>query len=181
MIRRCLALSLWAFVLPLQAYEVPARFIGMVEAHNELREPLGLPPLRWSAVAAEQAQGWADTLASRDCPARYNPDPERRLRYSENVLRAYAAGPYEGALRRPAAVVNRWASDGQDYDFETGECHNTGGTQCGQYLAIIGEASLGLGCGYARCSSSEVWVCNYFPRSPPPRPRPDPESSVPPG
>lgn len=179
MIRCWCTLALWALVLPLQANEVPARFTGMVEAHNQLREPLGLPPLRWSTTAAGLAQGWADTLAERGCPARYNPDPERRWHYGENVLRAFADTPYDGALRQPEAVVARWAADGQDYDLEAGVCHVSDGTRCGQYLAIIGAASQGIGCGFARCPSAEVWVCNYFPRSGPPAPRAAPERASP--
>lgn len=165
MSRWWVALLLGMGGLALQASEMPATFVGMVEAHNRLRSPLGLPPLRWSPAAAEQAQSWADSLASRGCPARYNPDPERRRRYGENVLRAFAAAPYEGLLRDPASVVARWAADGQDIDPDTGECHNPSGTRCGQYLAIVGPATLGIGCGVARCPSAEVWVCNYYPRS----------------
>jgi hypothetical protein len=172
MMPRLFALLLCMLVLPLPASELAPRWADMVDAHNALRRPLGLPPLRWSPTAAEQAQGWADTLASQGCPARYNPDPERRRRYGENVLRAYAAAPYEGSLRQAAAVVARWAVDGQDYDPQSGVCRNPGGTRCGQYLAIIGEESRGIGCGFARCPSAEIWVCNYFPRSRPPPPRP---------
>lgn len=175
MIRRWCALALCSLVLPLQASSIPPTFVGIVEAHNRLRSPLELPALRWSSVAAEQAQSWADQLALEGCPARYNPDPQRRMDYGENVLRAFSTTSYEGLLRHPAAVVARWALDGQDYDPRTGECHNPSGTRCGQYLAIIGASTLGLGCGVARCPNAEVWVCNYYPRSGPPPPRPDGE------
>jgi hypothetical protein len=56
MSRWWVALLLGMGGLALQASEMPATFIGMVEAHNRLRSPLGLPPLRWSPAAAEQAQ-----------------------------------------------------------------------------------------------------------------------------
>lgn len=142
----------------------PPRFNGMLAAHNAVRTPLGLPPLSWSPVAAAQAQGWADMLAAQGCAARYNPDPVRRQQYGENVLRAYAAEPYDGTLRQPAEVVARWAAEGAQYDHVAHRCKTTQGTQCGQYLQLIWETTEVVGCGFARCPASEVWVCNYTPR-----------------
>lgn len=149
---------------PVLARAEPAFFRGMVEAHNALRLPLGLPAMSWSTLAARQAQGWANQLAAQGCPARYNPDPLRRERYGENVLRAFAPTEYQGVLRTPEQVVARWAADGRDYDPATQTCRNPGGTRCGQYLAIIDPGAEALGCGYARCPDAEVWVCNYAPR-----------------
>ncbi len=142
----------------------PPRFAGMVAAHNTVRAPLGLPPLAWSDEAARQAQGWADQLSAQGCPARYNPDPARRERYGENILRAYARAPYEGLLRQPSDVVSRWAEEGRHYDHRHHRCLLDGGTQCGQYLQLIWETTEVVGCGVARCPTSEVWVCNYTPR-----------------
>lgn len=142
----------------------PPMFRGMVDAHNAVRGPLGIAPLRWSPLAARQAQVWADQLAAEGCAARYNPDPLRRELYGENVLRAFSAQPYEGALRQPAEVVARWAAEGADYDHQAHHCRLSTGTRCGQYLAVIWGRTEVVGCGFARCPSAEVWVCNYTPR-----------------
>ncbi len=158
------ALLLMLVVTAARADSEPPAFSGFVAAHNAVRAPLGLPPLAWSDVAARQAQGWADQLSTQGCPARYNPDPTRREQYGENILRAYAASPYTGLLRTPADVVRRWAEEGRHYDHDRHQCRMSSGTQCGQYLQLIWETTVHLGCGVARCDSAEVWVCNYTPR-----------------
>ncbi|AXQ27701.1 hypothetical protein D0B54_03025 [Solimonas sp. K1W22B-7] len=159
-----LLLALGCLPGALLAQGEPPGFEGMLGAHNGIRGAVGQPPLRWSAAAAAQAQGWADQLARENCSARYNPDMARREKYGENVLRASAGQPYQGFRRTPAQVVSRWNEEGRDYDHNNMQCRNAGGTQCGQYLQIIWGTTEEVGCGRARCETAEVWVCNYTPR-----------------
>lgn len=162
----------------------PAGFTGIVAAHNQPRIALGLRPLQWSDEAAAVAQGWANQLATQSCRASYNPDPMRRERYGENILRAHRSEPYQGWQRTPAQVVDRWLAEGQKYDHATHQCLDRSGTQCGQYLQMIWEETEVVGCGRARCETSEVWVCNYTPRGlqeglkPYGKPAPTPEPEV---
>lgn len=142
----------------------PAEFAGMVAAHNALRARVGTPALAWSANAAQQAQSWAEQLAREDCALRYNPDPARRERYGENILKGYSAEPYDGYKRSPASVVERWTSEGLYYDHQAQLCSPPQGRQCGQYLQMIWETTQVLGCGRARCARGEIWVCDYTPR-----------------
>jgi hypothetical protein len=161
----------------------PADFAGMLQVHNDVRSRLQLPPLRWSREAARQAQGWADQLARENCALRYNPDERRRELYGENLMRAHGAEPYGGWKRTAAQVAQRWAEEGAQYDHASHTCRTQGGTQCGQYLQMIWDATEVVGCGRARCPASEVWVCNYTPRggqeglkpygNPPPAPAPE--------
>jgi hypothetical protein len=103
---------------------------GMIEAHNAVRNQIGLPPMSWSKQAAGQAQAWANTLARRGCEMRHNPD----LRdHGQNL---YWAGPArEVTITRSAQtgdvvdrktrifvqeitakdVVESWASEAQWY------------------------------------------------------------------
>lgn len=162
----------------------PAGFAGILAAHNQPRAALGLRPLQWSDEAAAVAQGWANSLATQSCRAAYNPDPVRRERYGENVLRAYSSQPYQGWQRTPAEVVSRWEAEGRNYDHATHQCRDRSGTQCGQYLQMIWEETEVVGCGRARCETAEVWVCNYTPRGlqeglkPYGKPAPTPEPQV---
>lgn len=142
----------------------PADYTGMLETHNEARRAVGVPPLRWSAEAAAQAQSWAAQLGREGCVARYNPDMMRREKYGENILRVTAAQPYGGYRRQPAQVAARWAEEGRDYDHAAHRCRSVVGTQCGQYLQMIWSTTEEMGCGRARCEAAEVWVCNYTPR-----------------
>lgn len=168
LLRLAAALLLAAFTasVPAQAPSTaePADYAGMLAVHNSTRAAVGVPPLRWSAEAAAQAQGWANQLARENCATRYNPDPQRRELYGENILRASASGPYQGFRRQPAEVAARWAEEGRLYDHATHRCRMSGGTQCGQYLQMIWETTEVVGCGRARCETGEVWVCNYTPR-----------------
>lgn len=145
------------------AGEAPG-FDGLLDAHNALRQPLGLKPLRWSDEGALQAQIWAEQLARESCVARYNPDENRRLTWGQNVLRVTASGPYEGWRRNAGDVVRRWGEEAQQYDHASHRCRMNTGTQCGQYLQMIWETTEEVGCGRARCTAGEVWVCNYRPR-----------------
>lgn len=165
----------------------PPEFAGMLQVHNELRSRLQLPPLRWSGLAARQAQAWADQLSRENCALRYNPNETRRELFGENLMRAHGAEPYAGWKRAPAQVAQRWAEEGAQYDHASHTCRTQGGTQCGQYLQMIWETTEVMGCGRARCPASEVWVCNYTPRGGqeglkpygnPPPPPPQPEVTV---
>ncbi|HEY0973894.1 MAG TPA: CAP domain-containing protein [Solimonas sp.] len=181
-------LLLLALVAPAAfANTQPADYAGMLEGHNALRVALKLPPLRWSTTAAQQAQSWADRLAAEGCALRYNPDDRRRELYGENILKAWSQQPYQGWRRTPADVVQRWQEEARYYDHATHTCRAPAGKQCGQYLQMIWETTEVMGCGRARCSTSEVWVCNYTPRGNqedlkpygnPPPPPPAPEVAV---
>lgn len=162
-------LNLTAFLLsllaasPLQAAE-PARFGGMLSAHNAARSAVGVAPLAWSDALASEAQQWANQLAGEDCKLRYDPDPARRETTGQNLFRAYGSTPYPGYKRTPAEAAERWVREGQQYDHARHRCRDTLGSQCGAYLQVIWEKTTALGCGQARCAAAEVWVCHYAPR-----------------
>jgi pathogenesis-related protein 1 len=142
----------------------PAAFTGMLETHNALRSAVGVAPLRWSDLAAQQAQGWAAQLVAQDCPLRYNPDPRRRELYGENIFKAWAQQPYTGFRRNATEVARRWSEEAAFYDHRSHTCNAPAGRQCGQYLQMIWETTEVMGCAQARCRTAEVWVCNYTPR-----------------
>lgn len=166
--RTCLNLIALLFLLPaalpLQAQGEPARFGGMIAAHNAARSSVGVAPLAWSDALAAGAQQWADQLAGEDCKLRYDPDPARRESTGQNLFRAYGSAPYPGYKRTPVEAAARWVREGQQYDHASHRCRDRLGSQCGAYLQVIWEKTTALGCGQARCAAAEVWVCHYAPR-----------------
>jgi len=183
----CLLLSLTLCGTPGMLRAQPPEYSGMLQVHNAQRLAVKVPPLHWSDEAAAQAQAWAEQLATEGCVARYNPDPARREKYGQNVLRVTASQAYEGWRRKPFQVANRWAEEGAAYDSVAMECRDPTGTQCGQYLQMIWQTTTEMGCGRARCPAGEVWVCNYTPRGlqeglkpygPQPAPAPAPTSQA---
>lgn len=149
---------------PAAADTEPAEFAGMVEAHNVWRRIVKVPELRWSDANAVQAQGWANQLASEGCAMRYNPDPLRKERFGENIMKAWGGEPYQGYRRQPQQVVDRWGEEGRYYDLATDTCNAPPGRICGHYTQLTWDETTHVGCGRARCEKSEVWVCNYTPR-----------------
>ncbi|MFA5940917.1 MAG: CAP domain-containing protein [Sinimarinibacterium sp.] len=134
----------------------------MLEGHNRWRAREGVPSLSWSQTDAAEAQRWADQLAVEDCTLRFNPDPNRQQVFRENLLRVYAGAPYTGWRRTPEQVVDRWGEAASYYDRASGQCR-VEGEGCTQYAQLVAPASQYVGCGRARCESSEVWVCSYTP------------------
>ena len=141
----------------------PPEFAGLLAAHNHWRKQVGTPALAWSNSAADVAQAWADELARRDCKVSHSPGEERRLTWGENVFSYWRGGAYEGYHKTPENVVDRWASEGQWYDNKTQTCKAPHGSVCGHFTQVISTYSTHVGCGRARCSTAEVWVCNYSP------------------
>lgn len=141
----------------------PAHFDGMLEAHNRWRRQVGTAPLSWSNAAARVAQDWADELARRDCRISHSPGDERRLIWGENVYSYWRGSAYEGYRKTPDFVVDRWAAEAQWYDKASDTCRAPKGMVCGHFTQVVSTYSTHVGCGRARCTSAEVWVCNYSP------------------
>jgi uncharacterized protein YkwD len=122
---------------------------GIVAAHNAERKRVGVAALAWSDRLAAHAQKWAEHLASRGCGLQHRPGNDA---YGENLY-------WSSAASSAAAVVASWASEQVDYDRRTNTCRGV----CGHYTQIVWRSTRSVGCGRARCGSSELWVCNYDP------------------
>ena len=142
----------------------PAAFKGMLAAHNRWRALVGAPPLQWSPTAAAMAQGWAEQLATESCAMRHNPAPERKQRFGENIYRYWRTSPYEGWKREPDYVVKAWGDEIAWYDVKDNSCGAPEGASCGHFTQLMWSHSRVVGCGRMHCGTSEVWVCNYYPR-----------------
>jgi uncharacterized protein YkwD len=127
---------------------VPGVGQAFVDAHNRHRAKHCAPPLRWSSEVAESAQRWADGLARRGCILDHS-----HGRYGENL--ASGTPGYLG----PEAVVEMWYGEARDYSYRRpGFSPATG-----HFTQVVWVRSASLGCGFAPCDDSEVWVCQYDP------------------
>jgi pathogenesis-related protein 1 len=132
--------------LPESDPRLPDEFL---KEHNRIRAKLGILPLMWSERMAAFAKEWALTLVVR---SQFN---HSEGRYGENLYEM------RGGKSSPARVVEAWASEVADYDYHGNRCR--AGAQCGHYTQIVWRGTTLLGCGVARSSFREVWVCEYFP------------------
>jgi pathogenesis-related protein 1 len=119
----------------------------MLISHNAIRSDLKLPPLRWSNELAAFAQKWANTLL-REKRLRHNPESP----YGENIFAS-------GAGSTASMAVMEWAAESRDYEYRANACKG----DCGHYTQIVWRETSRVGCGVARDSQREVWVCSYDP------------------
>ncbi|EIJ43879.1 uncharacterized protein with SCP/PR1 domains [Beggiatoa alba B18LD] len=129
----------------------PPEFKGIVSSHNQWRQKVNVPALRWSTTVAATAQAWANQLQTKGCPLEHSSQHQ----YGENI----AAGT--GMSLTPEGVVALWASEVGNYDYAMNRCAT--GKVCGHYTQIVWQSSTEVGCGKASCGNQEVWVCNYNP------------------
>lgn len=120
----------------------------MIAAHNAVRARVAMPPLRWSDRLAARARDWADHLLEQQQFVHRLNSP-----YGENLFKI------SGANASPAQVVEQWASESRDYDYNSNKCRAV----CGHYTQIVWRDTREVGCGVARAEDRAVWVCNYDP------------------
>ena len=122
----------------------------MLQAHNSIRQGLGLPALAWSDRLAAVAQEWAETLLKRN---EFFHRPKSR--YGENLYRING----RNASASAAQAVQDWAAEARNYDYRSNLCHG----MCGHYTQIVWRDTKEVGCGVARGARREIWVCEYDP------------------
>jgi pathogenesis-related protein 1 len=144
--RLALLLLLTATLIPADDESALAR--DMLAAHNAFRAKVNVKPLVWSGALARRAQEWANTLIEGN--QLYHP---RKSSYGQNLYEIH------GGRTAPAKVVETWASEAKDYDYEKNRCAG----QCGHYTQVVWSGTREIGCAVARKSSREVWVCDYNP------------------
>lgn len=132
----------------------------MLAVHNRWRSEVGVPDLVWSESLAQAAQSWADHLSNNGCCTMSHSDGG----YGENIYKVSAVvwsnGRREIQSRSPQQIVDGWASEAKDYDYENNTCNGI----CGHYTQIVWRDTTEIGCAVAVCpDKSQMLVCNYAP------------------
>jgi len=124
---------------------------AFVDAHNAVREGVGVPALSWSDALGRSAGVWAQALADNDCAFEHDTQQE----YGENLW---------WSSWDPTAdeVVGAWADEVAFYDYDSNTCEQ--GQMCGHYTQVVWSTTERVGCGKAVCAGGEViWNCRYDP------------------
>ncbi len=147
-VRRKLLVLILAACSPLASRPRLSMAEDFIQAHNLYREQLGVPALAWSAQLAARAQQWAQHLIQSGSFS-----PRRDGVFGENLYEI------SGGYSLPSTVVAAWMSEGRNYDRNTNSCS----ARCGHFTQVVWRGTRLVGCGMARDTRREVWVCNYDP------------------
>jgi pathogenesis-related protein 1 len=120
----------------------------MLAAHNAARAKVQVKPLAWSADLARRAQEWANKLLEGNQLSH-----QKKVSYGQNLYET------RGGRASAAKVVETWAAEASEYDYEKNRCRG----QCGHYTQVVWSGTREIGCAVARNASREVWVCDYNP------------------
>src|SRR5215813_8450711 len=123
-----------------------------LKQHNLYRAKHGVPPLVLSTQLNDVAQHYAEQLARTNQLVHSG-----NMHYGENL---YAFGSSGQALPRAEAVVDRWYSEVQNYNFNKPGFH--AGT--GHFTQLVWKSSQELGMGTAQAADGTWYVvANYSP------------------
>lgn len=124
----------------------------ILDAHNQCRGKVGVPPLRWSTQIAAKAQEWADHLSGT---GEFEHRSGGGSGYGENL----AAGGMS-----PTDLVKMWCNEQNNYDPQTGKCLGNDPSSCYHFTQVVWRDTSELGCGLASHPQwGKVLVCNYNP------------------
>ena len=119
----------------------------MLDAHNDVRCRVEIPPLQWSGELAAYSKKWADSLIATNRTSHNSHSP-----YGENILAT-------GLGSTPSSVVAEWAAESLNYTYITNSCDG----DCGHYTQLVWRSTRKVGCAMAHNKRREVWVCSYDP------------------
>lgn len=126
----------------------------ILDAHNQCRARVGVPPLKWSTQVAAYAQDWADTLSKT---GKFEHRSGGRSGFGENL----AGGT---GNMSPTDMVNMWCNEQSKYDPQTGKCRGRDPMACYHFTQVVWSRTTELGCGLASHPKwGKVLVCNYNP------------------
>ncbi|CAN4121650.1 unnamed protein product [Withania somnifera] len=155
-----LSLILLIFIVSSQAG--PPTFIKQqqeyLEAHNNLRRSVGMPPLQWDVKLAAHAYNWANQRKA-DCNYKLHSTSP----YGENIFWQQ----YPDTT--PAGVVQKWFDEKRYFDDVKNVCRcppEKPNCQCGHYLNIVWKTTTKVGCsGKIYCDDQKgvYYVCSYDP------------------
>jgi uncharacterized protein YkwD len=127
----------------------------LLAAHNRERDRIGVPPLKWNAVLADQAREWAKNLARRRIFVH-----SRNTRGIGENLWMGTRGAYA-----PEEMIGGFIAEAQH--FTPGrfpQVSRTGNwADVGHYTQLVWANTRTVGCALAEGGGDEYLVCRYWP------------------
>ncbi|KAL5557202.1 hypothetical protein UlMin_039438 [Ulmus minor] len=125
-----------------------------LEAHNQARSAVGVPPLKWSEALAK----------SSSLLARYQRN-NNECQFANSTGSKYGINQlYAGGQTvTPRMAVDNWVAEKQYYNHTANSCVEN--RPCGVYTQVVWRKSLELGCAQASCAKQQtsLTICFYDP------------------
>jgi Cysteine-rich secretory protein family len=123
----------------------------LLAAHNKYRQEVRVPPLTWSNNLQNDAQGWANYLASQ---GKFEHSKGRKNQ-GENL--------WSGNRRRfsYSEMVGSWGSEKRKFNNSPISLDNLNAV--GHYTQMIWKDTKQVGCATANGRNGTVLVCRYTP------------------
>ncbi len=139
---------------------------ALLEAHNKVRQEVGVEGLKWSAELEKIAETYAQKAEKDNNCFGLGHNPNRGDHIGEN-LAGKASSPKAPQLT-PADAMQGWANEKKQYTYETNSC--AAGKVCGHYTQVVWRNTTEVGCAIAVCSNNpkpgwfaKLMICNYRP------------------
>tara|TARA_R100000935_G_scaffold21876_4_gene40479 strand:+ start:26596 stop:27546 length:951 start_codon:yes stop_codon:yes gene_type:complete len=129
-----------------------------LDAHNQLRDEVGVPPLVWDDRLAQIAQDFANRLALKNRGDQFVLEHSQTRGLGENVAGGFVTGD-----RPEIRIFNGWGN-GEKVNFNpvTKRCFD--GKICGHYTQIVWKKTTKVGCAVTINENGKyILVCNYDP------------------
>ncbi|XP_053384400.1 cysteine-rich venom protein-like isoform X2 [Mercenaria mercenaria] len=128
----------------------------ILDAHNTARRSVSptasnMMLMTWDDEIANTAQRWAE-----NCVLGHDGSYDRYAYGRFSVGQNLAMGQADWS-----SAIKAWEDEKDDYDFTTNRSPN--GKEIGHYTQMVWAKSSKIGCGYARCHTTNYYVCNYGP------------------
>ncbi|WCJ19107.1 Pathogenesis-related protein 1 [Euphorbia peplus] len=134
-----------ALIIP--AYSGPDGPEYYLKPHNEAREAVGVPPIKWDPKLAEYAKETA-SRHKKYCELEHSMGP-----YTENI----AGGT--GDVMTGTDATNMWVGEKQFWDSQSQTCYNV---ECGHYTSIVDPRNTKMGCAKITCPNGGlIFQCDY--------------------
>lgn len=128
----------------------------ILNAHNQYRSEVDVPPLTWSDTLASHAQEWADYLASLGAVLQHS----KGTGEGENLW-----GGTSGAYSY-AQMIEGFGNEQQYFVSGTfPDVSSTGNwADVGHYTQMVWRDTTEVGCAIASANGNDVLVCRYSPQ-----------------
>lgn len=126
----------------------------IVDEHNNYRaseSAADMIKMSWDAEAAYIAQKWAENcLFSHD--SGYNRRIPGRFSLGQNLAQSSSKFNW-------TSVTSWWYKEIKDFTYNGSNVLSS----VGHYTQVVWSKSIKIGCGYAKCGTNHIYVCNYGP------------------